>query len=91
MNYINASIDNFDVNGDYCYMKSSTVSVIINHISIDYTNKIDGISTNMYLMENNGLPYGVDVDDVLPASAPNKYGNIKYNYENHILQVNGNI
>ena len=33
---MNMSVDNVDVNGDYCYMNSSTVFVIRNHNSVDY-------------------------------------------------------
>ena len=45
------SVENGDINGDYCYMNSYTGSVINNQNSIDYTNKRDEISTNKYLRE----------------------------------------
>ena len=48
------SVENGDINDDYCYMSSSTGCVIKNHNYIDYTNKIYEISTNIYLRENNG-------------------------------------
>ena len=68
LNDLNMSVDNGCVNGDYFYMNSSTVSDIKNHNSVDYTNKIDEISTNVYLGENNGLPDGVDIGGMLPSS-----------------------
>ena len=43
------SVDHSDVNGDYCYMNSSTVFVIRNHNSVDYINRRDEISNNRYL------------------------------------------
>ena len=49
MNDMNISVENCDVNGDYYYMNSSTGYVINNHNFIDYTNKRDGIYTNIYL------------------------------------------
>ena len=49
------SVGNGDVNGDYFYMNNSTVSVINNHNSVDYTHKRDEISSNIYLRGNNGL------------------------------------
>ena len=85
------SVENGDINGDYCYMNSYTGSVINNQNSIDYTNKRDEISTNKYLRENTGLPDGVDIDDMLPASAPTQYFNTEYNNEHHNLQINDNI
>ena len=45
------SVENGDINGDYCYMNSSTESFIKNHNYIDYTKKRDDISTNKYLIE----------------------------------------
>ena len=51
LNDTNMSVENDDVNGDYCYMISFFGSVINNHNSIDYTNKIYEISTNRYLKE----------------------------------------
>ena len=53
------SVDNGDVNGDYCYTNSSTVYESKNHNYIYYTNKRDEIYTNRYVMENNGSPDGV--------------------------------
>ena len=69
------SVENGDVNGDYCYMNSSTWYIINNHNYIDHNNKRDEISTNRYLRENNALQDGVDIDDMLPASALNQYVN----------------
>ena len=76
LNKMNMSIDNGDINGNYCYMNSSTWSVVNNQNPIDYTNNIDNITTNRDLKENNGLPGGVDIYDMLPASAPIKYVNM---------------
>ena len=42
-------------------------------------------------MENNVLPDGVGIDDILPVSALNQYVNMGYNNEHHNLQINGNI
>ena len=88
---MNMSVDNCDVNGDYCYTNSSTGSEPKNHISIDYTNKIYEISTNRYLMKNNRLPDGVGIDIMLPASSLSQYYNLKYNNKYHNLLRNGNI
>ena len=41
LNKMNTSFDNGDVNGDYCYINSSTGYDIKNHNSIDCTNKRD--------------------------------------------------
>ena len=41
LNYMNMSVDNGDINIDYCYMNGSTVFESNNQISIDYKNKID--------------------------------------------------
>ena len=57
-------------------MNSSNESDINNKNYIDYTQKRYEIPTNIYLRENNGLPDGVDIGDMLPASAPNHYVNI---------------
>ena len=76
LNEINISVDNGDFNGDCCYMNISTESVINNHNPIDYTKKIDNISTNIYLRVNTGLSDGVYIDDMLPVSALSKYVNI---------------
>ena len=65
-------VDNVDVNNDYCYMNSSTGQDINNHNFMDYTKKRDEISTDRYLMKNNGFPDGVDIDDMLPASTLNQ-------------------
>ena len=73
LNEVNMSVYNGDVNGDYCYMNSSTGYDIRNHNFIDYTNKRDEISTNTYLRKNYGLTDGVEIDDMLPVSAPNQY------------------
>ena len=85
------SVENGDINDDYCYMSSSTGCVIKNPNYIDYTNKIYEISTNIYLRENNGWPDGVDIDDMLPESFLNQYINTEYNNEHHNLQRTGNI
>ena len=66
-------------------MNSSTGYFIRNQNSIDYTKKIDRISTNKYLRENIGLLDGVNIDDMLPVSATNKYVNKEYNNEIHNL------
>ena len=57
-------------------MNSSTGSESKNHNSMDYTKKIEDISTNRYLMENNVLPDGVGIDIMLPASTLNQYANM---------------
>ena len=72
LNDMNMNVENVDVNGDYCYMNIYTVSESNNHNSIDYTKKKDEISTNIYFMENNGLPDGVGIDVMLPASTLKK-------------------
>ena len=72
---MNISVEKSDVNGDYFYMNSSTGSEPNNHNSIDY-KKIYEISTNRYLMENNGLPDGVGIDDMLPKYTLNQYVNM---------------
>ena len=68
---MNISVENDDINCDYYYMNSSNESFIKNHNSIDYTKKIDEISTNRYLREYNGLTDGLDIDYMLPEYAPN--------------------
>ena len=70
------SIYNGDVNGDYCYINSSTGSIIRNHNSIDYAKKREEISIKTYLRENNGFPDGVDIDYMLPVSKPIQYVSI---------------
>ena len=45
---MNTSVDNGDIDGDYCYMNGSTGSVIKNHSSVGYKNKRDEISTNIF-------------------------------------------
>ena len=77
VNEMNMSVENGDVNVGYCYINSSTGYFIRNHHSIDYKNKRDEISANRYLRENNGLPDGVDIDDVLSASSLNQYFNME--------------
>ena len=42
-------------------------------------------------MEDNGLPDGVGIDVMLPASALNQYINMEYNNEHNKLLINGNI
>ena len=54
VNDMNISVDNGDFNGDYFCINSSTGYVINNHNPIDYTKKIDKITTNRYFRENNG-------------------------------------
>ena len=76
LNKMNMSVDNDNYNGGHFYMNSSTGYEPKNQNSIDYTKIRDEISTNIYLRENNGLPDGVDIGDMLPASAPNHYVNI---------------
>ena len=73
------SVENGDNNGDFCYVNSSTGSESKNHNSIYYNNKRDGIFTNIYLMENNGLPDGFGIGVMLPASTLNPYANMEYN------------
>ena len=58
------------------FMNSSTVSIIKNHNSIDYTKQRDEISANRYLMENNGLTVGIDIDYMLNAYTYNQYVNM---------------
>ena len=55
-------VENGDVNGNYCYMNGYTASKSKNHNSMDYTNKMEDISTNRYSIENNALPDGVGID-----------------------------
>ena len=88
---MNMSVEIFYVNGNYFYMNNYTVSESKNHNSIDYTKKRDENSTNIYLMEINGLPDGICIDDMLPAPILNQYVNMEYNNEHHNLQSNGNI
>ena len=91
VNGVNISVDNGHFNGDYCYMNSSTGYIINNKNYIDYTNKRYEISTNRNLRGNNGLADGVDIDDMLPESAPNQYVNMRYNDEHHNLYMNNKI
>ena len=88
---MNISVDNGDVNGDHCYMNSSTLSKSNNQDSIHYINKRDVNSTNMNLMENNGLPDGVGIGDILPESILKQYVDMEYNNEHNNLQSNGDI
>ena len=85
------SVDNGSVNGDYCCMNSSTISVIQNHNLIKYTHIRYEMSTNIYLRENNALPDGIDLDYIAPASALNQYVNMEYNNENNKLLSNNKI
>ena len=87
MNEINTSV----VNGDYYYINRSTGYESNNHNYIYYTNNRNEISTNRYLMENNGLMDGVGINDMLHASVINQYVNLEYNNKHHSLQSNGNI
>ena len=91
LNLMHMSVENGDANGDYCYMNGSTISESNNHNSVEYTKKRDEIYTNIYVMENNGLTDGVGIGDMLLASALNQYINMKYNNEQHNLQINGKI
>ena len=92
-NDMNSSVYNGVVNGYYCYMNNYTEFLINNHNYSDYTKKIDEFSTDIgvYLRENNGLQYGVDIGGMLSASAPNKNANMEYNNEHHKLLINSNI
>ena len=47
-NEINMSVDNGDVNGDYCYRNSYTGSAIWNQNLFAYKKKRDEISTKKY-------------------------------------------
>ena len=76
---MNMSVEKGDVNGDYCYMNSSTGYESKNHNDIDDTKIIHEICTNRCLMELNGLPDGVGIDYMLPASALIKYVETEYN------------
>ena len=91
LNAMNISVDNGDINGDSSYINGSTGSESNNPNSVDYTKKRDEISTNRYLMENNGLQDYVGIDVILPAPALNQYYNIEYNNEHQNLLINGNI
>ena len=68
---MNMRVRNGDFNVNYCFMNSYTGYESKSHNSIDYTKKRDEFFTNIYLRENNGLPDGVGIDDILPASALN--------------------
>ena len=72
-------------------MNSSNESDINNKNYIDYTQKRYEIPTNIYLRENNGLPCGVDINDMLPESLLNQYVNMEYNNEHNNLHINGKI
>ena len=91
LNHMNMSVDNGDVNDNYCYMSGCTVYESKNHNPIEYNNKRDEISSNIYLRGNNGLPDGVCIDVILTPSALDQYVNIEYNNEYHNLHSNGNI
>ena len=58
-NDMNMIVDNGGVNVDYLYLNISTGSESKNHNSVDYSNKIDKMSTKSYLRENIGLPDSV--------------------------------
>ena len=73
LNKMNMSVDNGDVNSDYCYMNGYTGSVINNHNYIYYTKKRDEISTNRHLRENKsprGLRVKTDILVSINGSAP---------------------
>ena len=72
-------------------MNSSTGYGTKKHNPVGYTEKRYSISTNRYLREDNVLPDGVEIDGMLPASAPNQYAKMEYKNEHHNLQSNGNI
>ena len=55
------------------------------------TKKKDKVSTNIYVRVNNGLPDGLEIDDISPTSALNQYVNMEYSNVHHNLQINGNI
>ena len=82
---MNTGVGNDDFNGNYCYMNSSTGSVINNHNLIDYKNKRNEFSTNRYLWKNNGLPDDVEIDYMSPAYPLNLYVNMEYNIESKNL------
>ena len=73
---MNIGVDNGDVNGGHYYMNSYTGYESKNQNLIDYTKKIDEFSTNIYWRENNGLPDGVDIDDMPPLFVLNQYTNM---------------
>ena len=73
---MNMSVEHGDVDDYYCYTNSSIGFESKNHNCIDYKNKRNDISTNIYLMENNGLTDDIGIDDMLPASALNQYSNM---------------
>ena len=85
------SVQNSYVNGDYCYMNISTGYESKNYNYIDYINKRDEMSANIYLMGNNGFPDGVGIGVILTGSAPNQYSNIEYNNKINNLLRNGNV
>ena len=76
---MNMIVDNGDTNGYYCYMNSSTRSIMMNQNYIYYTYKRDEIYTIKYLRGNNGLSEVLDIYDMLPVSALNQYANMEYN------------
>ena len=88
---MNNSVENGDVNGYYCYINSSTGNFINNHNYIDYTNRRYEMYTNIYLRENNGLPDGVEINDMLSAPTPNQFVYMEHNNEYNNIHKNGNI
>ena len=74
---MNIGVENGYVNGDYFHMNSSIGYELKNHNSIYYTDKIDKISPNRYVMENNLLLYGVHIDVMVTAPALNQYTNME--------------
>ena len=48
---MNISVENGDVNVDYCYINTSTGSESKNHKYIDYTKKRDEIYNKKYIID----------------------------------------
>ena len=71
------SVDNNDINGDYCYMNGYTGYESNNHNYIDYTKKRYEIYTIRYVMENNGLLASIRIYIMVTASTLNQYVNME--------------
>ena len=76
---MNIGVENGYVDGDHCYMNSTTVSEAKNQNSVDYTQKRDDIARNISKMENTGLQDDDDIDVMLPSSTLHQYSNMEYN------------
>ena len=72
-------------------MDSYTGTESKNNNSIDHKKKRDKISTNRYLMENNGLLDGLGIAVMLPASILNQYSNMEYNNDKQLISFNIDI